>query len=231
MSKYGQYCPVARSLEILGDRWTLLIIRDMLLGTTQFNDLERGLPGISRALLSQRLRQLRHAGIIEKRLNPAGRKTTEYQLTQAGRDLQGVIFSLMNWGEAWAFDDPREEELDPILLMWWLRKRVDVSKLPQARVVVQFDFHGGQLGNTHRSAWLVMTQADVTLCLTDPGYEIDVLVSSHLTAFYKLWWNRISYSDALDCWGVTVEGTPALVRAFPDWYGWSPTPSREKSLA
>ena len=84
MSKYGQFCPVARALEILGDRWTLLIIRDMLLGTTQFNDLERGLPGISRALLSHRLRQLQHAGMIEKRLNPSGRKTTEYQLTAGG---------------------------------------------------------------------------------------------------------------------------------------------------
>src|SRR5271154_368076 len=124
MPKYGQFCPVAKSLEILGDRWTLLIIRDMLTGTTQFNDLERGLPGISRALLSSRLRLLQRTGIIEKRFNSSGRKTTEYQLTQAGIDLQAVLMPLMMWGETWAFEDPKPEELDPVLLMWWLRKSV-----------------------------------------------------------------------------------------------------------
>src|ERR1051325_2778056 len=106
MSKYGQFCPVAKSLEILGDRWTLLIVRDMLTGTKHFNDLERGLPRISRALLANRLRQLQHAGIIEKRLNGSGRQTTEYLLTQSGQELMNVVGSLMVWGETWAFSDP-----------------------------------------------------------------------------------------------------------------------------
>src|SRR5689334_929333 len=106
MSKYGQFCPVAKSLDIVGDRWTLLIIREMMIGITHFNDLERGLPGISRPLLAQRLRQLQKAGVIEKQLNGASRKSTAYQLTQAGRELENVIGALMVWGEAWAFSEP-----------------------------------------------------------------------------------------------------------------------------
>ena len=222
MSKYGQFCPVARALEVLGDRWTLLIIRDMLLGTTQFNDLERGLPGISRALLSARLRQLQQTGVIEKRLNPSGRKTTEYQLTQAGRDLQDVIGSLMVWGETWAFGDPTPEELDPILLMWWLRKRVEADKLPEKQIVVQFDLHGGNLGSGQHSAWLLLTVSEVTLCLTDPGFEVDVLVTADLAVFFKLWWTRISYHDAINDYDFRVEGTPRMLRGFPIWFGWSP---------
>src|SRR5689334_14909664 len=110
MFRYGQYCPVAKSLEILGERWTLLIVRDLLTGTRHFNDLERGLPGISRALLSSRLRQLQQAGVIEKQLNESGRKTTEYQLTQAGYDLFNVMESLTTWGTTWAFGEPTPEE-------------------------------------------------------------------------------------------------------------------------
>jgi DNA-binding HxlR family transcriptional regulator len=217
MSKYGQFCPVAKALDVLGDRWTLLIIRDLLGGTTHFNDLERGLPGISRGLLSSRLRQLQHAGIIEKRTHDSGRKTTEYRLTQAGEELQGVIFSLMSWGEKWAFEDPTPEELDPVLLMWWLRSDVQRDRLPQARVVVRYDFRAGKRGYF----WLVMTAADVTLCLTDPGYEVEVLVTADAAVLYKLWWGRISYEQALRDYGVTVEGLPHLVRAYPNWFSWS----------
>ena len=126
----------------------------------------------------------------------------------------------MIWGETWAFGDPTPEELDPILLMWWLRKRVQVDKLPEQRIVVQFELHGGLLANAKRSTWLVMTSADVTLCLTDPGYEIDLLVKADLAAFFKLWWDRISYAEALGEYGVSVEGTPRFVRAFPVWFAW-----------
>ena len=216
MAKYGQFCPVARSLEILGDRWTLLIIRDMLIGVTHFNELERGLPGISRGLLARRLKQLQHAGVIEKR-EGSGRGSTEYHLTEAGRDLEGTIFSLMSWGEAWAFADPTPEELDPVLLMWWLRADVRRDQLPLSRIVVEYDFRVKGKG----SFWLVLTSSDVTLCLTDPGFGVDVLVTASLTAFYKLWWGRISYDQAIHDYGVMVEGTPNLVRAFPDWFAWS----------
>jgi DNA-binding HxlR family transcriptional regulator len=217
MAKYGQFCPVAKSLEILGDQWTLLIVRDMLCGVSHFNDLERGLPGISRALLSKRLRQLQRAGVIEKRLHAARRQSTEYALTQAGHELAGVIGALTVWGEAWAFTEPEPDELDPVLLMWWLRGDAQQQKLTHTRVVVQFDFL------MHRRAyfWLVLTPTDVTLCLTDPGYEVDVLVTAELAAFYKLWWGQITYPQAIRDYGVTIEGPRQLVREFPDWFSWS----------
>ena len=217
MTKYGQYCPVAKALEILGDRWTLLIIRDMLTGTTHFNDLERGLPGISRALLAGRLRHLQRAGIIEKRLNGSARAATEYQLTQAGQELLDVVMSLRAWGEAWAFGDPTPEELDPVLLMWWMRNRVNVDRLPEHRVVAQFDFHGA----ARVTFWLILTKADISICLTDPGYEINLLVAANLATFYKLWGGRIRYHEAVSDYDVSVEGIPSLIRAFPDWFGWS----------
>jgi DNA-binding HxlR family transcriptional regulator len=217
MSKYGQYCPVAKSLEILGDHWTLLIIRDMLTGTTHFNDLERGLPGISRALLATRLKQLQRAGVIAKRLTDSGRNSTEYQLTQAGQELLPVVMSLRTWGEAWAFGEPTPEELDPVLLMWWMRNRVSRERLPAHRVVVQFDFHGVAVV----SFWMILTTHDASICLTDPGYEINVLVSADLAALFKLWAGRISYQEALRDYEVSVEGIPSLIYAFPNWFGWS----------
>jgi DNA-binding HxlR family transcriptional regulator len=220
MAKYGQYCPVAKALELVGDRWTLLIIRDLLTGTRHFNDLEHGLPGISRALLAQRLRQLQQAGVITKQFYDARRNTTEYQLTQAGQDLLAVIMSLRVWGETWAFGDPTPDELDPVLLMWWLRKRVNIDRLPADRIVVQFDFRGAKKA----TFWLILTTDDVSLCLTEPGYEIDVLVTADLTVFLKLWAGRISYQEALINDEVSVEAIPSLIRAFPEWFGWSAQP-------
>lgn len=216
MSKYGQYCPVAKALDILGDRWTLLIIRDMLGGARHFNDIEHGLPRISSALLATRMRQLQQAGIIEKRLVTIGRNTTEYHLTQAGLELMDVISALRVWGEAWAFGDPTPEELDPILLMWRMRNQVSVEKLPEFRVVVQFDYYGA----TKATFWLILMTEDVTLCLTDPGYEINVLVTADLATFFKLWGGRIGYQEALNDHNVRVEGIPSMVHAFPSWFGW-----------
>src|SRR5687768_8568736 len=139
MHKYGQYCPIARAAEILGDRWTLLIVRDLLCGAQHFNQLERGLPGISRALLAERLRRLQQFGVLERQLAPKGRQTS-YHLTPAGRELQAVINTLLHWGAAWAFGEPDPTELDPLLLMWWMHDRVYTERLPSRRIVVEFDF-------------------------------------------------------------------------------------------
>ena len=220
MSKYGQYCPVARSLEILGDRWTLLIVRDVLTGTSHFNDLERGLPGISRGLLANRLRQLQRAGLIDKVHTGTGRQSTAYRLTQAGLELFPVLGALRSWGEAWAFGDPTPDELDPVLLMWWMRGRANVELLPERRVVTQFEFSSGRKS---ASFWLILMRADVTVCLTNPGYEVNLLITADLAVFFQLWAGRISYTDALLRHGVRVEGLSSLVRAFPQWFGWSAT--------
>lgn len=218
MSKYGQYCPIAQALDILGERWTLLIIRDMLTGTRHFNHLKRGLPGLSTALLSKRLRQLQHAGIVEKRVTAAGRATTEYDLTDAGKALQPVITALLIWGVDWAFGDPSPEQLDPLLLMWWMHDRVDTARLPSHRVSIQFNF-GGVKNGTY---WLVLTREEVTVCLTDPGYAIDVMVEGDLATFFKVWLGRLEYSEALAAGELSVSGIPRLTRDFPRWFMWSP---------
>lgn len=216
MRSYGQYCPIAKAVEILGDRWTLLIVRDLLTGTRRFNDLERGLPGISRGLLAARLRQLQRMGVLEKRVM-GHERATEYHLTQAGQELQGVITALLTWGARWAFGPPTPEEVDPLLLLWWMRDRVHTDRLPARRVVVQFDFSGAEIV----TYWLVLAPSDVSVCLTHPGYDIDVLVKGEVAACFQVWLGRMSFGHALRQRQIEVDGPAALVRAFPDWFALS----------
>lgn len=217
MYKYGQYCPVAKAVEILGDRWTLLIVRDLLTGTCHFNELERGLPGISRGLLAERLRRLERMELVQKVALANGRKRTAYYLTEAGQELQAVINSLLIWGARWAFEEPEEDELDPVLLMWWMRSRVCVDQLPQQRVVVRFDFQGAK----YETFWLLLSREDVSLCLTDPGFDLDLLVTADLSAFFQIWLGRFTFDDALRENLIEVDGIPALADALPDWFAYS----------
>jgi DNA-binding HxlR family transcriptional regulator len=223
MWTYGQYCPLAHSLEILGDRWTLLIIRDLMKGIGHFNDLERGLPGISRGLLSKRLQQLVRAGVVEKRFH-SGRTSTEYHLTQAGHDLEQTIHSLWLWGMQWAFSEPTPEELNSPLLMWRMHKEVNTAYLPEERIVVRFVFYGVE----RSSYWLILNRDDVSLCLTDPGFDINVMVSADLTAFFQIWAQRISYYEALTQGLISIEGAPSLVRDFSKWFEWYPTGAKDE---
>jgi DNA-binding HxlR family transcriptional regulator len=217
MYKYGQYCPIAKAVEILGDRWTLLIVRDLLTGTCHFNDLERGLPGISRGLLAERLRRLQRMGIVEKVERPDRRRSTAYYLTEAGQELQEVINSLLVWGARWAFEDPEESDLDPLLLMWWMRSRVCAEKLPEQRVVVRFDFRGAK----EETFWLLLTREDASVCLTDPGFDLNVLVTADLATFFQIWLGRLSLSAAREEGRVQIDAIPALAEAFPGWFAYS----------
>ena len=135
MAEYRQYCPVARASEILADRWTPLIVRELLAGSQHFNEIERGLPGISRSLLVSRLRHLEDRGVIRRHHLPEPNRI-EYSLTEAGRDLQPVIERLGAWGVRWAFGEPRVEELDPAVLLWKMHQRVDRSRLPPGRTTI-----------------------------------------------------------------------------------------------
>jgi DNA-binding HxlR family transcriptional regulator len=216
MTKYGQYCPVARAAEILGDRWTLLIIRDLLCGVHHFNELERGLPGISRALLAERLRRLQQVGVVERKDLP-DRHRTSYQLTRAGLELQETLNSLTQWGAKWAFGEPEPAELDPILLLWWMRDRIYSERLPKKQIVVEFLFRPPYKGNY----WLILKPDDVSLCLQYPGFPSDVLVNADLPAFYQVWLGRMSFPDALRSHNVALQGVPALVRGFPRWFAFS----------
>jgi DNA-binding HxlR family transcriptional regulator len=217
MHLYGQYCPVARAAEILADRWTVLIVRELLAEVSHFNELERGLPRISRTLLAERLRRLEQAGVVERRLAPRGRRT-EYRLTRAGRELQRIIDDLGEWGARWAFGDPRPHELDPIVLLWWMRRRVRRERVGRRRVVIQFDFRGGPT----RGYWLLIEPQDVSVCLKHPGHDVDLLVTADIMAFYRLWLGRSTLAEAVQRNQVRLDGTPADIRAFPQWFAWSP---------
>jgi DNA-binding HxlR family transcriptional regulator len=216
MYKYGQYCPVAMATEILGDRWTLLIVRDLLAGARHFNELERGLPGISRGLLAERLRRLHRTDVVEKLSGGKGRKT-EYRLTEAGMELHTVVNALMIWGAKWAFDEPSDEQLDPILLLWWMRDRVCREQLPDGQIVIQFDFFHKKT----ETYWLLLSRDDVSVCLTFPGFAVDVLVTCELSIFFQLWLGRLNYREAVKVHNLQVDAIPSLSRAFPSWFAWS----------
>jgi DNA-binding HxlR family transcriptional regulator len=217
MQKYRQYCPVARASQIVADRWTPLILRELILGSHRFNQIERGLPGISRSLLASRLRDLERAGVID-RLPGAQSKSPEYHLSAAGRDLKTVIEAIGAWGVRWAFGEPEPEELDAGLLVWKIHQRIKRELLPGRRVVVEFDFTGPH----GRRVWLLLERREVSVCVTPPGFDNDLVVRADLALFYRLWLGHVEYSDAIRCGSVVVEGIPALARQLPHWLMGSP---------
>lgn len=217
MTKYGQYCPVARSAEILGDRWTLLIVRDLIYGARHFKALERGLPGIPTAVLANRLKRLQQAGIIERK-EDIGSQKVNYSLTPAGEALVPMMNALSEWGAKWVFGEPAEPELDPVLLLWWMHSRVYRERLPKQRVVIEFDF----LETRPARFWLVLTVEDVSVCQTHPGYEVNVLVTAELKSFYQVWLGRVAFIDAIISGKVQLDTIPAFIRDFPNWFMLSP---------
>jgi DNA-binding HxlR family transcriptional regulator len=220
MRSYGQYCPMAMAVEMLGERWTLLIIRDLLAGGCRFNDLARGLPGISRALLTQRLRQLERDGIVARQIS-ATRGVAEYHLTPAGRELQPVVEALVIWGARWAFGDPEPAHLDPVLLLWWMRGGVLRDRLPAQRVIVEFDFRDSVRDSALSTMWLLLEPSDVSVCLTPPGSDSDIVVTADLATLYRIWLGRLGLDIALRSELVWLDGPLPLVRAFPGWWTWS----------
>lgn len=207
---YGQYCPITRAVEVLGERWSLLIVRDLLLGTTRFNDLARGNPRLSRSLLAKRLRQLEMAGVVEH-------LDGEYLLTPAGRDLHPIVFGLGEWGAKWQFGEPHHDELDPELLMWWAHDRLDFAKLPDRRVVLEFRFIGEP-----RRFWVVRDALGPSLCTHDPGFDVDVLIEADLAVLYMVWLGRIDLRSAIRDGAVVFNGQTALVRRMSEVFMLSP---------
>jgi DNA-binding HxlR family transcriptional regulator len=207
---YGQYCPIARALDVLGERWSLLILRDMLVGATRFNDLARGLPGLSRSLLTKRLRQFERAGLVE-------RIDSEYLLTDAGRDLEPVVFGLGEWGAKWSFGDPDPEELDAQLLVWWMHTRLDTSDFPGRRQVLHIRFT-----DETRRFWVVIESGEPSVCLADPGFEVDVTITTDVSSLYQVWLGRLPLSDAVRSGQVEFAGPTALCRRMPSVLKLSP---------
>jgi DNA-binding HxlR family transcriptional regulator len=206
-----EYCPVYHSLDLFGDRWGLLVVREILRGVTRFNELERSLPGISRSTLAQRLRHMEKEGIVERRSNGRG---TEYGLTEAGRELESVIMAVGAWGVRWLVPDARPSEIDPDGLMLWISRHVMLRELPARRVVIRFELRS----RSRRYFWLVLRTGESSLCPEHPGFPEDIYVSSTPAELYRLVVGKQSLKDAMDEGMVRVEGPPQLVRSLPRWF-------------
>jgi DNA-binding HxlR family transcriptional regulator len=215
MSGYSQFCPVAKATEVLDQRWTLLVVRELLLGSSRFNDLRRGVPKMSPALLSKRLRELERAGIVERRT--AGR-STEYHLTPGGEELRGVVTALGIWGLRW-MPELGDEDYDPHLLMWDIRRTIDVENWPRARTVVAIHFT--DKGVRDARWWLVVSEGEVDLCDVDPGYAVTATITTRLRVLTTIWRGDLSWAQGLRSDQVSIDAPTTVKSAIPDWMGQS----------
>jgi DNA-binding HxlR family transcriptional regulator len=215
MSGYGQFCPVAKASEVLAERWTPLVVRELLCGSHRFNELQRGVPLMSRSLLAKRLRDLERAGVIERRPSADGRGS-EYHLTEAGEELRPIIMGLGAWGQRWARSELSRADLDPRLLMWDMQRNIETEALPAHRVVVRFRFTDPAPG-LPRVTWLILDRDQVDVCYKDPGFEVDLVVAGRLRALVAVWMGDTSMSAVIRAAELQVDGPRDLVRAFPGW--------------
>jgi DNA-binding HxlR family transcriptional regulator len=207
---YAQYCPIVRAVEVLGERWTILIVRELLNGVRRFNELSRGLPGLSRALLARRLRQLEAAGLVVHAADGG------YDPTPAGEELRPIVTAMAEWGARHCFGDPRPDELDPETLMWWFHGRVDTSAVPR-RAVVEVD-----IADRGRLFWLVIEPDDASVCYTHPGFEVDAVLRSDLATLYRMWEGEFDLLDAVHDGSITLTGPRWVVSGLPEWLLFSP---------
>jgi DNA-binding HxlR family transcriptional regulator len=217
MKAYGQFCPIAVACETFAERWTPLILRELLAGARRFSEIRQCIPRISRTLLAQRLRELEEAGVVQSRPLARGRGR-EYQPTRAAEELREVLERLGEWGQRWGTGQFDPENLDLALLMWNVRRRIDVQRLPSRRVVVRFDFRAfPPRCRSLRTCWLILEPKDTDLCLKDPGFDVDLFVTADAAAIVQVWTGAITFAQAVQSGGLVVEGPRDLVRAFPTW--------------
>lgn len=205
---YGQFCSIARALDLLGERWTLLVVRELLSGSRRFTDFQRGLPRISRTMLSARLRELLDAGVIARddADGPA------YRLTGAGNELFAVVRELGTWGQRWLPRDLPRDELDVDALAWDMHRRVNREALPTAPVVARLEVAGA------RTRFLLLRRSEVSLCATNPGFPDQLRVRASLRTLTRWWRGDVSLAGAR-AEGLTIDGRRDLVHAFPTYFG------------
>jgi DNA-binding HxlR family transcriptional regulator len=218
MKGYGQFCSIARALDLLGERWTLLVVRELLCGSRRFGDIRRGIPRVSRTMLSARLRELVDAGVIARRHRGHRGHRAEppsYELTAAGEELAGVVQGLGAWGQRWLPRELPREDLDADVLLWDMRRRVNLGALPATPVVARIELSdvGGRAG----ARYLLLRKTEVSLCSANPGFPDELRVRARLRTMTAWWRGDISLADARSA-GMTIEGRKEWVRAFPTWF-------------
>jgi DNA-binding HxlR family transcriptional regulator len=211
--EYGQFCPIAKALEILGERWTLLIVRELLMGATRFNEMQRGLNQISPSILTSRLNDLANAGIVIRKKIP-GQRGYEYFLTEMGKDLYPVVSNLGEWGMRWARGKMDDSDIDLELLMLYLQRSVLADKLPGNETVIRFKFTDV---DKFSDWWLVATDNNVDVCIRDPGKDVDIYFTTGLRTMIEVWMGDIPYRSAIKDGSMKVVGPSALTRDLTSW--------------
>ncbi|NMF86548.1 helix-turn-helix domain-containing protein [Nodosilinea sp. P-1105] len=227
---YGQFCPVALASEVLGTRWTILVLRELLCGSTHFNELRKGLPRMSPALLSKRLHELEETGLLVRRLDEAT-DSPSYHLTEAGQDLLPVVMAIGAWGQRWLESQLSLKNLDPSLLMWDMRRNLNPDPLPNQKITVQFLYPEVKRGR--RQWWLIVDKAAepvVDLCWLDPGHEVDLYVVSDLRTMTAIWMGIMTVSQAIEDGKLELNGAPELQTAMQEWLGLSQFAQVEKQV-
>jgi DNA-binding HxlR family transcriptional regulator len=222
---YKQFCPVAMASEILCTRWTIVLMRELVAGTTRFNELRRGVPKMSPTLLSQRLKELESAGILERKEIKSQKGLYEYRLTSAGKDLKPVVEAMGLWGQKWVESELSLKNLDPSLLMWDMRRNLNPTPLPEERTVVQFMYP--ELAKSKQNWWLVIEpKGEVDLCWSDPGFEVDLYVKTDLRTMTSIWMGLTTVKKEED--RMSLIGVRKIANSMQIWLGLSPFAAQEK---
>jgi DNA-binding HxlR family transcriptional regulator len=211
-SHYGQFCPVAKAMELLDERWTLLVVRELMMGSRHFNALRRGVPRMSPALLSKRLQTLVRAGVVERWED--GNRVT-YRLSPAGRELEPIVEALGRWGVRW-IPELGDEDLDPHLLLWDMHRNIDAEAVPDGRTVIAFVFP--DVAPPASRWWLVISDDGVDVCDEDPGHAVRVTVEAGLRTLTLIWRGDLSWAAALRSGELVLHGEPQARRALPRWF-------------
>lgn len=218
---YNQFCPVAMAAEVLCSRWTLVLVRELVAGSTRFNELRRGVPRMSPALLSKRLRELEAAGIVSRSRVPREPDVFEYRLTAAGRDLKTVVEAVGVWGHRWIETEASLKNLDVNLLMWDMRRNIHPAPLPKRRSVIQVIY--SDLSADQRNWWLIVKPDQETdLCSVDPGFEVDLYLATDLRTMTEIWMGFTTIGHAKDNGTLTVTGNQQLEANLGAWLRLSP---------
>jgi DNA-binding HxlR family transcriptional regulator len=213
---YNQFCPVAMAAEVLCARWTFLLLRELVVGSTRFNELRRGVPRMSPALLSKRLKELEAAGIVTRVKIPNEPGVFEYKLTDAGKDLRPIVEAIGVWGHKWISTAATLKNLDPDLLMWDIRRNINPDPMPPRRNTIQFIF--GDRAKAERNWWLIVEPGQaVDLCFVDPGFDVDLYLATDLRTMTEIWMGYVTVAQARDEGRLTLTGNKQLEANLAAW--------------
>ena len=215
MTSYGQFCPVSKAAEVLFEKWTVLIVRELLMGTARFNDFQHAISKISPTLLTKRLKTLEEKGVIVRK-QVSGRRGYEYRLTPAGKELEPLLENIAVWGMRWARGQMSDDELDVELLMWEIQRRIQTKNLPGGETVIRFNFNDLE---KHKNWWVWINEDDVDLCTENPDKDVDLYITTDLRTMAEIWQGDLDLKKVLKDERIQTHGKRTLIKTMPDWIG------------